>query len=105
MPNKYTTPKQDFLQEKSNSDQHARLIESVAFNRAISVAKDEYVRRLHEMAPRNLDSPNFAGASAMAFQRLQGVEDFLLILFNLGEQIQPMPKKDLELNLKEPAKN
>ena len=105
MPNKYTTPKQEFLKEKANTDQHARLIDSPAFQRAISVAKDEYVRILNSTAPTDLTSPNFAGASAMAFQRIQGVESFLAILFNLGEAIQPLPKIDLGLNLKEQVKN
>ena len=98
MPNKYTTPKTDFLKETSTVTQHSRLIEQPSFTRAIEVAKAEYFRRLNAMAV-DTSAPNAASTGSLLFQRMQGVEDFCLVLFNLGEPIE-LPKKPSDnLNL------
>lgn len=90
MPNKYPTPKQEFLKTPSNVEQHNRLIEMPSFNRTIEIAKSEYFRRLNAMGAEPV-SPGAATGGAMLFQRMQGVEDFCSVLFNLGEAIQLPP--------------
>lgn len=90
------------MSTQTNIDQHHRLIEMSPFQRAIAVTKAEYVRRLHATAPQDLASLSFASASAMCFQRIQGMEDFCLILMNLAEPI-PVPSKMVsDINLEEP---
>lgn len=77
-------PKQVFLSSKKLSEEHGRLIDSEAFSRAISAAREQYVRRMCDLAPASLDTPNQLQASAMCFQRIQGCNDFIEILYNLA---------------------
>jgi hypothetical protein len=93
--NKNPTPKSEFIKSKPFVEGHNRLIESPEFQRAIETSKAQYLRALHGVAPSVLgDNPNPAAAniSALLFQRIQGVEDFCAILFNLAEPVPEMPK-------------
>ena len=101
--NKYPSPKSEFVKESSTVTQHNRLIEQPSFVRAIEVAKAEYARRLNAMAMAP-EQPAAANNGALLFQRLQGVEDFCFILFNLAEPIQQPTKATDNLNLEQPKK-
>lgn len=98
--NKNPSPRTEFLAVKAAVDQHNRLLEMPSFQKAIAVAKAEYTRRLHAIAPDKLDSANFMAASAMCFQRIQGMEDFCDVLMHLGEPIPVLAKIKDQDNLK-----
>jgi hypothetical protein len=99
MPNKNPSPKSVFLQNERLVKAHARMVESQDFQTAIDVAKSHYIRRLHDVAPTDLNAPNFMSAAAVSFERVQGMMDFIDILINLGEHNPPpaMVKDDINL--------
>jgi hypothetical protein len=86
------SPKQVFMSSVDNVSKHRKLLEDPTFERAVLFAKAQYVRRLHEIAPGDLSIPNFASAAAMSFERIQGMEDFIAILFSLSEST-PLPER------------
>ena len=79
------TPKQRFLEMGIWVSAHRRMTDSPEFQRAIDFAAQHYVRSLHGIAPTDLTHPNFMAASAMNFQRIQGMQDFITVLMNLSE--------------------
>jgi hypothetical protein len=86
------SPKQVFMSSGDNISKHRKLLEDPAFERGVFFAKAQYIRRLHEIAPPNLDAPSFATAAAMCFERIQGMEDFIDVLFKLSEST-PLPQR------------
>lgn len=96
MPNKYPSPKTDFLKNKRFVEEHGGLIDSTAFSRAIETAKAEYTRQLCSM---DTVDPHI---SMMRFQRSAGVEAFLQTLFNLAEPPMLPPKMGDRDNLEIP---
>lgn len=86
MPNKYPSPRADFQKTKKFTEEHGKLIEWPAFDRAIEVAKAEYVRQVTAL---DTVEPH---TSMMRFQRLTGVEEFVKILYNLAEPVTLPPK-------------
>jgi hypothetical protein len=89
----HPTPKMVFMSSGNNVSAHRKMLESPEFQRAIDYAKSHYTRALHASAPNNLDSPNFASAAAMSFERIQGMEDFISILMTLSETPPPLPER------------
>jgi hypothetical protein len=82
-----------FMSSGNNISAHRKMIESPEFQRAIDYAKSHYTRALHASAPKAMDSPNFASGAAMSFERIQGMEDFIHILFTLSETPPPLPDR------------
>lgn len=97
------TPKQIFMSSGDNISKHRRLLEDPAFERAILFAKSHYVRRLHEITPGDLSMPNFASGAAMSFERIQGVEDFIAVLYSLSESTL-IPERSKASDNLEPVK-
>ena len=89
----HPTPKMVFMSSGTNISNHKRMVESAEFQRALDVAKAHYIRALHHAAPNNLDSPNFASAAAMSFERIQGMEDFIHVLVTLADVPPPLPDR------------
>lgn len=87
------------MSSNNNIASHKRMIESPEFERAMQFAQLQYMRRLHEIAPDKLDAPGFAGAAAMCFERLQGMEDFIKILNTLADAVQLPEPRVLQDNL------
>jgi hypothetical protein len=85
------TPKQIFMSSGDNISKHRKLLEDPAFERALFFAKSHYIRRLHEITPSDPSTPNFFSGAAMSFERIQGMEDFIAILYSLSESI-PIPQ-------------
>jgi hypothetical protein len=73
------TPKERFLAEQTNVDQHKRLLDLPAFERGCSVAFSEYSRRCAANAGDNMNSAALAGL------QLSGAAQFLSTLRNLAE--------------------
>lgn len=93
--NKNPLPKTEFIKSKPLVEAHNRLIESPDFQRGIEISKAHYMRVLNGAAPQivgDQPNPNAANVSALLFQRLQGVEDFITILYNLAEPYPEPPK-------------
>jgi hypothetical protein len=97
MPNKYPSPKVEFLENKRFVSAHNSLVESPELRRQLRIAKDEYCRRL---CSKPLDGGEpMSVASAMRFQKIQGVEEYLEIFFNLADQPTLPPKVGDQDNL------
>lgn len=79
------TPKESFLQDKSNLEAHHSLVTSEALRYALSVAQLQYGRLLAQANPADL------GSAAMLHMRQKGVEEFLEIFLNLAETAE-LPK-------------
>ena len=93
--NKNPLPKTEFLKNQAFVTAHNRLIELPEFQRAIEVAKSQYQRTLTGMSPDIFGQsprPDAATISSMAFQRLQGVDEFLSFLCNLAEPYPMAPQ-------------
>jgi hypothetical protein len=83
------TPKHTFLEIPTWISDHRKLLDTPSFQRAIDYASRHYVRSLHGIAPSDLTHPNFMAASAMNFQRIQGMHDFIAVLMALSEVPPP----------------
>ena len=79
------TPKQEMLSSSNDVKAHRKLIDEPSFRNAIRVAQAEYTRTMCMLAPSSMDSPSQLQASAMCFQRIQGMNDFVSVLLKLGE--------------------
>jgi hypothetical protein len=93
------TPKQQFLAKGTWISDHRRMVDSEVFQRAIDHASRHYVRSLHGIAPTDLTHPNFMAASAMNFQRIQGMHDFIQVLLCLSEVVKKTESVKLSDNL------
>ncbi len=78
-------PKQEFLASAIACKAHKALIERADFQNSLRTAMAQYTRRMCELAPASLDSANQLQASAMCFQRIQGMNDFVNTLLSLAE--------------------
>jgi hypothetical protein len=85
-------PKQQFVETKKLAEEHRRMVDSEPFVRAVRAAREQYTRVMCNLAPTSLDTPNQLQASAMCFQRIQGVNDFINILVSLAD---PPPKRQI----------
>lgn len=78
-------PKDEFLTSALLVKAHKSLIERADFQNSLRTAQAQYTRMMCALAPANLDTPNQLQASAMCFQRIQGMNDFVSCLLNLAE--------------------
>lgn len=73
---------------------HRELVVTDAFQVAVEMALLQYQASLHSDITPNVS----AADAALKFQRLEGAQDFVKILLNLGEPT-PLPKKQPETGL------
>lgn len=98
----HPTPKKAFLLDPKAVKAHRAMIDDDDFRRSITVAQAQYTRVICDLAPISLDSPNQLQASAMCFQRIQGMNDFVTVLMNLGETPK-LPERKSTDNLEHEA--
>ncbi len=80
------TPKQIILTDPKFLKAHAALVDDGDFLNSIQVAMAQYTRTMCNLAPHELNHANQLQASAMAFQRVQGAQEFVAVLLGLHEQ-------------------
>jgi hypothetical protein len=93
------TPKSQFLADPTACKEHMAMIDSAVFRRSLDAAKAAYVRAICDMAPGDLSGERYLEASAFAFGRLQGMNDFCGLLLNLAQEQQKpaaRPPQNLE---------
>lgn len=87
-------PKHLFCMDTSLVDAHRKLIQSDAWQTASKVAQAHFTRSILSLGNGKLDEPNHSQAAAFAFERLQGMNDFVNIFTSLAELPQaPSPAK------------
>jgi len=86
-------PKEEFQVSPGAMKAHRALLELPQFQLAVRVAQAQYCRICCAASPTNLDSPNQLQASAMCFQRIQGMNDFINVLLNLAETPRLPPRR------------
>lgn len=69
------------------------MLDTPEFQRALDYAQLQYLRFLCDTAPADLAGGNQVQASAFAFQRLQGMNDFVAQLRSLSETPPPPAPK------------
>jgi hypothetical protein len=92
-PQKNPSPRELFLSSAQNIDEHHRMIESAAFQRAIQAAQAHYVRAMCATAPPEIGTEEYQRASSTVFNRIQGMNDFVSLLLQLAELPQPPSEK------------
>lgn len=65
-------------------DEHHRMIESDAFQRAILFARDHYTRAVCAQPPPGTEG-DVLQSHALAMARLQGAQDFVSVILGLAE--------------------
>lgn len=92
IPNPFTNPwpKQLFCADTLACDAHRKLVQSDAWQLASKVAQSHMTRSILSVGNGKLDEPNHIQAAAMAFERLQGMNDFINIFTGLAEIPKPM---------------
>jgi hypothetical protein len=97
------SPKQRFQRIRNAVSDHRAMLEVPAFERALDSAEAEYVHRLCELAPKDVDSSSNIGASAACFQRILGMHEFVSVLKKLSEN-PTVPKFVTQDNLQHKLK-
>jgi hypothetical protein len=97
-PNPFTNPypKQLFCSDVKACDAHRALIQSEAWQVASRAAQAQMTRSILSISGGKLDDANHTQAAAFAFERLQGMNDFVNIFTDLAT-VPPPPvlRKDL----------
>ncbi len=78
-------PKHLFCTDAKQMERHRRLVESEAWQTGFTVAQLQIVRDLCTSASTKLSDPNYLQAAALAFARIQGMNDFINTFSNLAE--------------------
>lgn len=83
-------PKHLFCTNAAQMEAHRQLVQSEAWQRGVVAAQMQIVRDLCVGASTKLSEPQYLQASALAFSRIQGMNDFVNTFCNLAE-IPPVP--------------
>ena len=81
----HSTGRSIMLSESKWIEEHHRMIESEAFQRAIMYAKDHYTRACCSSPPPGTEKSDVTVSHALAMARLQGAQDFVSVLLGLAE--------------------
>jgi hypothetical protein len=92
-------PKQLFCADTKLRDEHRKLIQSEAWQTASKVAQAHFTRSILSIGNGKLDAPNHQQAAAFAFERIQGMNDFINIFTSLAEIPPAQPAKPAVENL------
>ena len=98
---KNPTPKALFLADSVAVKNHNAMVDTDTFQKGTDTAILCYVRALCDVASGDMSSERYEQASACAFNRIQGMMDFVALVRNLGI-VPPPPKKQADMNLTEP---
>ena len=82
-------PKHLFCTNGPQMEAHRELVQSDAWQKGVVTAQMQMVRDLCTSASTKLADPNYLQAAALAFARIQGMNDFINIFSNLAEIPQP----------------
>lgn len=96
-PFKNPWPKQLFCSDSLACDNHRKLIQSEAWQTASKVAQQQLLRSILAASGGKLDDQQHTQAAAFAFERLQGMNDFINIFTDLATIPTPMePRKRVD---------
>lgn len=82
------SPRVEFCKSPGNVEDHHRAVENISVRLGISTALMEYQQRL-----ARLNTPDL-GSCAACHLKMQGVQEFLELFFNLCETSEASPKMD-----------
>lgn len=98
-PFKNPWPKHLFCTDAVACDAHRKLIQSEAWQVASKVAQQQFLRSILSASGGKLDDQQHTQAAAFAFERLQGMNDFINIFTDLATIPQPVEKRPRADNL------
>lgn len=87
IPNPFTNPwpKHLFCTDTVAMDAHRKLIQSEAWQVGSKAAQAQFLRSILSASGGKLDDPQHTQAASLAFERLQGMNDFINIFTSLAE--------------------
>lgn len=89
----FASPKSVMLSEAAFIDEHHRLLELPAFQRAISMGVSHYQRAMAAALSGDPTADNYMQASAIVAAKMQGAQEVIQCICQLAEIPPPMPQR------------